>query len=48
MSSLVSWPSCCRVHRPMFSASSARSVRSEVETCQPTTRRLNTSGTKAQ
>jgi len=36
-----------RVHKPMFRASKARSVRSEVESCQPTPPRLKTSKTKA-
>jgi len=45
---LMSWPPWARVHRPMFRASRARSVRSEVETCQPTMRRLKTSRTNAQ
>jgi hypothetical protein len=30
----VSWPSCARVHNPMFRASRVRSVRSEVESCE--------------
>ena len=44
---LVSWSSLRRVHRPMFSAFRARSVRRLVDSCQPTTRRRKTSSRNA-
>ena len=47
VSPVVSWPSCSRVQMPISRASRARSVRRLVESCQPTTRRENTSVTNA-
>src|SRR5699024_12245512 len=43
----TSWPACSRVQIPISSASRARSVRSDFDSCQPTTRRENTSMTNA-
>ena len=43
----MSCPAWVRVHMPISSASSAKSVRNDVETHQPTIRRENTSNTHA-